>query len=346
MSPQKLFSNSSKELFSEKFYEAVNNDSSDLSKYDNACNDIHVHDPKDKMIKICKKYLRYLEYCKLLHDEISLDNVSILFNYWLYGMLIHIYGCNSTNKISAGFSALQFKWGYFNNILANKPYYIKCKPELSMVDHEDWDKRKKLYDYYVDYDTLSSMAKSFDDDCEYYKKIEEKKSLYEYFEKLCSPPKNNCPEFYEKCKEYKPDNVLSKLLCHEKIAQEQADAKAAERPDAMQHTLGSEQDTIVGSLGSDAPGIGTRSETEVTSETSQIGTKVGQSVLGITPVLLTASALYRYTPIGSWIRNLGKNSTNSISDMDGEMEGFLGDTQASGDILLGETSNYISYQPM
>ncbi|SBT53769.1 PIR Superfamily Protein [Plasmodium ovale wallikeri] len=145
---------------------------------------------------------------------------------------------------------------------------------------------------------------------------------------------------------YKPDNVLSKLPCHEKIAQEQADAKVAEIPHAMQHESRSTQDTEVGPLGPGEPGLASGSETEVTSDTSSIGTKVGQSVLGITPVLLTASALYRYTPIGSWIRNLGKNSTNNISDMDGEMEGFLGDTQESGDILLGETSNYISYQPM
>ncbi|SBT02981.1 PIR Superfamily Protein [Plasmodium ovale curtisi] len=342
----KLFRKSSKDLFSDQFYEALNTDSPDLSKYDNKCNDIHVHNPKEKMIEICKKYLRYLEYCKLLNDDNSLYKVSLLFNYWLYGMLTHIYGANSTDKIRAGFGALQYKWTYFDYYRKNEPHYLKCKPNFEIVNHNDWDKRKKLYDYYVDYDTLSTMAKSFDDDCEYYEKIEEKKSLYEYFEKECSPPRKNCPEFYEKCKEYKPENVLSKLLCHEKIARERADAQAAERPDTMEHTSGTGQETEVGSLGPDVPGLGTRSETEATSETSQIGTKVGQSVLGITPVLLTASALYRYTPIGSWIRNFGKNSTNSISDMDGEMEGFLGDTQELGDILLSETSNYISYQPM
>ncbi|SBT57906.1 PIR Superfamily Protein [Plasmodium ovale wallikeri] len=189
-------------------------------------------------------------------------------------MLTHIYGANNTDKIITDFSALQLKWTYFDYSRINNQYYKKCKPELSMVNHHDWDKRKKLFDYYVDYDTLSTMAKSFDDDCKYYKKIEEKKSLYEHFDE-------------------RPDNVLSKLPCHEKIAQEQADAKAAERPNAMQHTLGSEQDTVVGPLGPDVQGLGTRSETEVKSETSQIGTKVGQSVLGITPVLLTAYALYR-----------------------------------------------------
>ncbi|SBT53584.1 PIR Superfamily Protein [Plasmodium ovale wallikeri] len=324
----------------------LNIDSPDLSKYDNQCNDIHVHNPKDEMIKICKKYLSYLEYCKLLHDENSLYKVSILFNYWLYSMLTHIYGANNTEKIRIGFSALQLKWTYFDYSRINNQYYKKCNLELSMVNHQNWDKMKKLSNYYVYYDILFGLAKSIDDNCDYYKKIEEKKSLYEYFEKECSSAKNKCLDFYNKCMPYKPDNVLSKLSCHEKITQEQADAKVAERSHAMQHALGSEQDTEVGPLGPGVPGLASGSKTEVKSQTSQIGKKVGQSVLGITPVLLTASSLYRYTPIGSWIRNLGKNNTNSISDKDGKMEGFLGDTQESGDILLGETSNYISYQPM
>ncbi|SBS99270.1 PIR Superfamily Protein [Plasmodium ovale curtisi] len=115
------------------------------------------------MIKICKKYLRYLEYCKLLHDEIALDNVSTLFNYWLYGMLTHVYNANNTDKISAGFSALQLKWNYFDYRRINEPYYLKCKPNFDIVNHNDWDKRKKLYDYYVDHDILFGLAKSIDD---------------------------------------------------------------------------------------------------------------------------------------------------------------------------------------
>ncbi|SBT02164.1 PIR Superfamily Protein [Plasmodium ovale curtisi] len=124
-----------------------------------------------------------------MHDDNSLYKVSILFNYWLYGMLSYIYGANSTDKIRAGFGALQLKWTYFDYSRINNQYYKKCKPNLNMVYHSDWEKRKKLYDYYVDSDILIGLAKSIDDDCEYYKKIEEKKSLYEYFEKECSPPR-------------------------------------------------------------------------------------------------------------------------------------------------------------
>ncbi|SBT55059.1 PIR Superfamily Protein [Plasmodium ovale wallikeri] len=201
-----------------------------------------------------------------------------------------------------------------------------------MVNYQNWGKMKKLYNYYVYYDILFGLAKSNGDKCDYYKKIEEKKSLYEYFEKECSPPKNKYLDFYNKCMPYKPDNVLSKLSCHEKISQEQADAKVAERPHAMQHALGR--------LASD-------SEKEVTSETSPIGTKVGYSVLGIAPVLVTATALYRYTPIGPWIRKLSGIQQNSLSDMNrGEIDGFSSNSQESGDMFFDNTPNYISYQPM
>ncbi|SBT58691.1 PIR Superfamily Protein [Plasmodium ovale wallikeri] len=63
-------------------------------------------------------------------------------------------------------------------------------------------------------------------------------------------------------------------------------------------------------------------DTDPTSERSDIGTK--------------------YTPMGSWIRKVGGTNTNSIGDMDE----FSSYTQESGDMFLGNTGNYISYQPM
>ncbi|SBT57905.1 PIR Superfamily Protein [Plasmodium ovale wallikeri] len=97
-------------------------------------------------------------------------------------------------------------------------------------------------------------------------------------------------------------------------------------------------------------GLGTPASSHVTepkSETSNIGTKVGHSVLGVTPVLLSATALYRYTPVGSWIHKLGGYNLNSLSKIDGdEMDVFIDNTQESGDMLFGNSGNYISYQPM
>ncbi|SBT03044.1 PIR Superfamily Protein [Plasmodium ovale curtisi] len=343
MSSQRLFSKSSKELFSDKFYEAMNSDFSDLSKFDRHCNNIYVHDHKDQMIGICKKFLRYLENCKYWYDEKSRYDVSILLNYWLYEKITDIYGPDNTDKISAGFSALQFVWGYFDYYRKDEPYYLKCKPNLEIVNHNDWDRRKKLYDYYVDYDILFGLAKSIDDECEFYTKIEEKKSLYEYFEKECLPPKKNCPEFYEKCKEYKPEKILSKLRCYDEMVKKKPSAEALAMPQNAKQELEPEGPRY----GSGLPGKEDGShDAEITSGVSQIETTVSHSILGVTPILLTASALYRYTPVGSWIRNLSGNNANSINNVDGEMEGFLGNTQESGNMFFEGRENYISYQPM
>ncbi|SBS92983.1 PIR Superfamily Protein [Plasmodium ovale curtisi] len=310
MSSQRLFSKSSKELFSDKFYEAMNSDFSDLSKFDRHCNNIYVHDHKDQMIGICKKFLRYLENCKYWYDEKSRYDVSILLNYWLYEKLTDIYVSDNTDKISTGFSTLQFVWGYFDYYRKDEPYYLKRKPNLEI----------------------------------------DKKSLYEYFEKECLPPKKNCPEFYEKCKEYKHEKILFQLRCYDKMIKKKPSAEALAIPQNAKQELEPEAPRY----GSGLPGKEDGShDAEITPGVSQIGTTISHSILGVTPVLLTASALYRVSAYfiniyqySSWIRNLSGNNANIINNVDGEMEGFLGNTQESGNMFFEGRENYISYQPM
>ncbi|SBT53325.1 PIR Superfamily Protein [Plasmodium ovale wallikeri] len=141
---------------------------------------------------------------------------------------------------------------------------------------------------------------------------------------------------------YKCDNVLSKLSCHENLAQEQANAKVPERPDAMKHTSASGAGTEVCPLSPVATGSATGFEIEVTPKNSEISTKVGYSVIAVAPVLLTATALYRYTPVGSWVRCLGIYNPNSINDLNG----YSTNTEASGDMRFDVSENYISYQSM
>ncbi|SBS89182.1 PIR Superfamily Protein [Plasmodium ovale curtisi] len=154
-----------------------------------------------------------------------------------------------------------------------------------------------MYDFYVDYQALYGTACGFPPKCaKYYKKIEDKTSLYKYFEEQCLTQNDNCPDFYEQCKPYKPENVLFKLTCHADMEKK----KAREKPSATHHPPGKAKN-------------------------------LGHSVLGVTPVLLAATALYRYIPIGAWIFKLGGANPNNISNMDG----FSPYTQESGDIFRG-----------
>ncbi|SBT74599.1 PIR protein [Plasmodium ovale] len=340
-----LLRNSKKELNSEKFYDALDSESSDLSKYEEICNVMPVRTESDNVNIICTKYLRYLKNCEALNNGSFTYDVSRLLNYWLYDKLINIYGTNDELDIRLGFGRFQYVWEYQKFFPKKKPYYEKCKPDLDMVNHKDWKNRKELYDYCVNYEYMASTCPYFDDACsKHCEYINGKSKLYKHFESVCPPKGSDCPEFYDKCKKYDPNIVLNSLKCHEKIKIETDDDPGI---GALRGSPGSESEPGADGLGPRTPGLPVGSDSALTPETTQIGTKVGQSVLGVAPVLLTAAALYRYTPIGSWVRNLGGINQNSITNMGGEeMEGFLGNTQKSGDMSYGDSGNYIWYQPM
>ncbi|SBS99337.1 PIR protein [Plasmodium ovale] len=312
------------DLPTEKFYNDMKKEYPSLPKYTSLCDTNIVHNNINDIKNICKRILRYLENNTVWSDKDSGYDVCILLNYWIYDELTNIFGAQSTSeKISSAFNVLQTMWKYPIEKLERIKYYQKCKPNFDIFNYNDWKERRKLYEYYVDYSTLFSTANNYDPVCkEYYKKIQDKTSLYEHFEKICPPKKGNCPDFYDKCINYNPKLVLSDLPCHLQMEQEKSAALAALQSAETEKSL--QQREYVSHV------------TESTPDTPEIGTKVGHSVLGVAPVLLTATALYRYTPIGDWIRKLGVTNPSNISNMNGrEMDGFFGDSE-----------NYISYQPM
>ncbi|SBT51556.1 PIR Superfamily Protein [Plasmodium ovale wallikeri] len=92
----RLFLNSSKELNLKFFFDAMSSESSNLSKYHEECNKIIVSNHKDKMIRNCEKFLRFLENSKIWNDANNGYDVSTLLNYWLCDEITRIYGVNNT----------------------------------------------------------------------------------------------------------------------------------------------------------------------------------------------------------------------------------------------------------
>ncbi|SBT51037.1 PIR Superfamily Protein [Plasmodium ovale wallikeri] len=234
------------------------------------------------------------------HSDLSHydENSCILLNYWIYDKLNHILGDKNTSDVA--FCSLQLPWNYPMNNRSNFAYSNKCKDNFDMLNHDEWKKRKELYDYYVDIETLISTANNYVDEYKYYYEyIEKKTELYKYFDDLfISDQSKSSAEISQKARAQAPDPKL----------------------------LGIE---------GDPPGK------QMALENSQIGTKIGHSLLGIAPVFFTASALYGV------LRKLSGYNTNIIRDMDAEeMNEFSGNTQESGDILFDSSENYISYQPM
>ncbi|SBS95343.1 PIR Superfamily Protein [Plasmodium ovale curtisi] len=126
------------------------------------------------MIKICENFLRYLENCEALNNSSFSYHVSILLNYWLYDKLTNIYKDNNTNEISIGFGSLLLIWDKINYPKKNEPYYKKCKPNLNMVNHPDWNKRKDInpmlvltclqYDHQVEKEKAAAQARHMPQD--------------------------------------------------------------------------------------------------------------------------------------------------------------------------------------
>ncbi|GAB69890.1 CYIR protein, partial [Plasmodium cynomolgi strain B] len=222
-------------LASEQFYNNLDREHEDLSNYSNHC-DIKTWGKKNEhqLKEICKKFVRYLETSMELNFVDPAYDVCILLNYWLYDKLTKIFpGENNSEYIRKAFGSLQLVW---HNLYyySGKSNHNKCNPNFKTVNHQDWDKRKKLYDYYVDYDYLSKMAIFHHDKCEYYKKINEMSSLYEYFKGKCLTEEYNCPHFFDKFQIESREYKLENLGCQTQMEQE-ISADAAKTRDSRSY---------------------------------------------------------------------------------------------------------------
>ncbi|KMZ95029.1 hypothetical protein PVMG_06160 [Plasmodium vivax Mauritania I] len=313
----------------------MDSDFSNLDTNYKICEENLISKKKSEMIPICKKYLRFLDNSEAWGDSNIEYDVSLLLNYWLYYKISAIHGFTNIDKIKIDYGALQGIWDHFNKNIIRKPYYYKFKPDTKIFDEEDWEKIKELYEYYVDYDTLLGTARGFSPKCEeYYGRIKKMISVYKFFEEKCLSNTYKCPNIFYKCKAKNIESSLEQLSCHDTmkdiIVTSSEEGSSYESPDRAERHL------------DHAGGPAAKSDIHLESGDSGIGTKVTNSVLGAAPVLLTATALYRYTHFGSWIRKLRGDRTNSMNAMDG----FSPYAQEAGDMFSDDTANYISYQPI
>ncbi|CAI7719449.1 PIR protein [Plasmodium vivax] len=333
-------------LPTQKIYNEINKEYGDLSNYNTHCENVRWTKNDDQVKGICKKYLRYLEKYPLWYISKPQYDVCRLLNYWIYDKLNEIIKTeNTSHDINVAFSTLQYIWKYTVNDRYIRTYYKNCEPDFNIVKHPDWEKRKELYEYYIDYPTIKGLSDIEVSNCKsYYVYIEKKQELYDHFEEKCKSSEYSCPEFYSKTKNYIPKEVLPKLQCHSQISAESAAAaaKADKKESSSHHPLGDAGRSPGPGGGHELGRAPASSYAEQSPESSFIGKIVAHTVLGAAPVFLTATALYRYTPLGPWIRRFGGGRTNTMN----AMETFSPYTPETGDMFSDESANYISYQPM
>ncbi|GAB69951.1 hypothetical protein PCYB_007000 [Plasmodium cynomolgi strain B] len=293
-------------------------DSKDLHNHIKICSNIKVTNKVNKSVdgnvnemvnqkivevrKICTKFLRYLAHYALSPISNPKYDECILLNFWIYSRLDNILESSNHRAIIHAFISILQIWNQILHLKRKNTHYKICHPDSTTIFLKDWKERKELYDYYVNYDTLFLMAKFYETpECTYYKEIKEKQKIFDKFKRLCDSSPENCPNFFEKCKPYEPNIVISNLNCHKKLESEKGDENTLMGFSATLGTASSVEEPQDHAIDikdyiEDNPDTLNDSEdfyTQLDSENSGIGTKVTHSILGAAPVLLTGTVLYR-----------------------------------------------------
>ncbi|CAG9474501.1 unnamed protein product [Plasmodium vivax] len=326
------------ELYSEKFNASLYN-LENLRSHIGNCSSLDRLQLGSGVKNICARVLKYLEtiYAVTYNPDDPYD-VCLLLNYWVYSKLFYILQNKDEKYVRQAYGELQPIWNDFVDDKIKKPENQKCRPIHELVLYDDWRERKKLYEYYVDYSSISKTLIGYNQRCKkIYKYVESKKPLYKHFEGRCpSDDTKICPDFYKRCEQYDPDKVLSHLSCHNEIIKER---KAA----ASRVQIGS------GLPNGETESRGTSDSMVSDGDPNSNGNPhnvrmYGNVLLGVVATSMTSGALYRFTPLGGIIRNgLGWNTNNMININGGDIR--LYDYASDSFNPYPGEEHYIGYHP-
>ncbi|GAW79201.1 variable surface protein [Plasmodium gonderi] len=208
MLPSQIFYSKLKETFTEGKYGnifCVGRSENSLTEY-------------PKIQSFCSNIIYYLKKDNLsLNNNPNKDMYCNLLGYWIYDQLVNYFNKDKRDAMHI-YGKIVSVWNINFKINTNANI-SKCILDSEMLNHNDWDKRMKLYEYYVDYELYVKQHISKIDDCEkFYKYIKDKENLYDHFMAPCyGNNKQRCPDFYEKCKMYNPTIVLKTRKCHDEM---------------------------------------------------------------------------------------------------------------------------------
>ncbi|CAG9480085.1 unnamed protein product [Plasmodium vivax] len=319
-------------LYTGKFYEELE-ESTTLDRYNNYCGlpETPVHGRRE-VRNICATILNYLEttYSASNHTDDAYD-VCKLLNYWVFSRLSEIYVSGDTSTAKDAFNTLERIWNRFIQDKKHELHIKICQPDRVFI-YDDWKQRKELYDYYVDIDPIFKIAKFIPKDCDqYYKYVKYKKKIYDQYDEYCKKHIYlKCPFFFEKCKNYNPQDILLELPCYsEMVKKELAQQQASQAQ--------------LANLLPEAPPL-PLSNPEIPDPNTSTGTKAGNAFLGVVVTSMTSGALYKFTPLGSMLRNRFGRNNNNMRNLNIGDNGLFDYASESFNPYTGE-EHYIGYHP-
>ncbi|KNA00984.1 hypothetical protein PVNG_03091 [Plasmodium vivax North Korean] len=290
------------DLPSEKFYERLNQDNTSLSEYNKECSSFSSIKKNKGLRRPCALLLKYLANSEKKSEKVNWAyDDCILLNYWIYGKIYEQR--KDISKSAPAFGDLQRLWNTLIHDPRKTSYYNKCEPDNLIATQDDWWKRKELYDYFVDYNTLKGIVPIYDTHCEeIYMYLKEKDKLYKEYKENCSTTQGiNCPDFFRECENKDPTILLKMLKCYGEMQSKEAlPLKQEERPASAETYPG------LTSVKADLP-----VDPQVPRDGTNPVTNSGNVLLGVVITSMTSGALYKFTPLGRMLRNgLGLNRNN------------------------------------
>ncbi|KMZ96134.1 hypothetical protein PVNG_06030 [Plasmodium vivax North Korean] len=205
-------------LPSDNFYRTLDHNNEHLGKYYAECKEFSSNKKYIGLRRYCAVVLNYLEniYKKSEKQNWAYDDC-LLLNYWIFGKIYEQQ--KDLTKSAISFGELQRLWYRLVEDTTRISSNNKCEPHSIIATQNDWRKRKELYDYFVDYDTLKGILPNYNTRCEeIYKYLKYKDKLYNEYKKNCSTTQGiNCPHFFSKHDYKDPNALLKKLSCYEEM---------------------------------------------------------------------------------------------------------------------------------
>ncbi|SCA60772.1 VIR protein [Plasmodium vivax] len=299
------------ELPSEKFNDWLNTNFITRSQYYSDCNYLKDrYKGNDRIKKLCARLVKYIKSTPLISNEEPLKHHHCnLFNYWIYEQLVSYYKGDYKEPVKI--------FGDFHRVLSGFTYYPKdvtCKLDNSIPTIPDRKERKELYEYCIDYDTILEKYKPSTDKCnKYCTYVKNKIQFYEKFQELCtSRDIRKCPDFFFKiCENKDPKNLLVKLKCDDIGVRDKSSQE-------------------------DASGI-----TSNSSPSNESVSNFGNAFLGVVLTSMTSGFLYKFTPLGTRIRNGLLWNNNNISNLNTNGDELF--VQESYSPYSGEEQHHIGY---
>ncbi|EDL42357.1 variable surface protein Vir4, putative [Plasmodium vivax] len=348
-----LFKIEEKELPTEVFYYYLKHDTANLKNYRKECSELSpLFNKYPNVIKLCKQVLKYLKtnYSTLNNQANDYDLCKLL-NYWVYNRLFEILGSNENSYVYIAFGELSRIWTTFVDVNLKKTHRNTCRPMSEIVNHFNWEQRKELYDYQVNYASLRKLVDYYDVKCiKYYDYIEKIANLYKYFDEPCSSNnKNICPDFYNGMKQYNPNDFIHNLRCYNKIQEEKKAAAAANKKAVAENLEG--RPTLQGRASSDTGphsenptnGMITPDSSQLMRDNSHSAIKPGDVLLGVVVTSMTSGFLYKFTPIGKRLSNRFGRKRMIGSILNEENNALFDYTSDSYNPGYGDIEHYIGY---